>query len=461
MKNILLKLQLLTLVVGVLFASSCTVDPVYDLDNPSLASLTSDPDGAQLQVLVTGLEARNRDYYGSATQMFGSFGREVWAYFGSDPRFISHWLGTGVSDTYNDFFASNGTYLTPYVAVKQANVLVDAANSSTKITEEQRAGYLGFAKTIKGFQLLWPLLQQYQNGIRVDVSDPLNPGPIVGYDEALQAIRDILDSGYSDLQKAGSSFNFSLTSGWGGFDDPAGMAKVNRAIAARAALYDNDFGAAKTACDQSFMDMAVDAGSSSKMWAGPKLVFGESPDINNPLFYVYDQPTNTILICHPAWVEDALPGDARLNKVIERVDNIVTNPGLKDATSGDLLEGKYQDNRWATNTTAIPFIRNEELILIYAESQLMTGSPNDAVTTINVVRNTWGVGDYTGGTSQDELIEEILFQRRYSLWGEAGHRWVDLRRTGKLDAAHVDLRDGGALFQQVARRTSEINWDNP
>ena len=460
MKNILLKLQLLTLVVGMLMVSSCDVDPVFDLDNPSLAALTSDPDAAQLQVLVTGLEARHRNYFGSATQMFGSFGREVWAYFGSDPRFISHWLGVGVSDTYNDFFASNGTYLTPYVAVKQANVLIDAANASTKITAEQRSGYLGFAKTIKGFQLLWPLLQQYQNGIRVDVADPLNPGPIVSYDEALQAIRAILDEGFSDLQKAGNSFNFTLTSGWAGFDDPANMAKVNRAIAARAALYANDFAAAKTACEQSFMDLNVDASTADKMWMGPKLVYGESPDINNPLFYVFDQPTNTILICHPAWVEDALPGDARLNKVIERVNNPVTNPGLKDS-NGDLLEGRYQDNRWASNTSPIPFIRNEELILIYAEAQLMTGSPADAVNTINIVRNTWGVGDYTGGTSQDELIEEILFQRRYSLWAEAGHRWVDLRRTGKLDADHVDLRDGGVLFQQVARRTSEINWDNP
>ncbi|MAT53603.1 MAG: RagB/SusD family nutrient uptake outer membrane protein [Saprospirales bacterium] len=461
MKNILLKFQLLVLVAGMLMVSSCDVDPVFDQDNPSLASLTSDPDKAQLQVLVTGLEARHRNFYGSATQMFGSFGREVWAYFGSDPRFISHWLGVGVSDTYNDFFASNGTYLTPYVAVKQANVLLAAANSSTRLTAEERAGYTGFAKTIKGFQLLWPLLQQYQNGIRIDVEDPLNPGPIVGYDEALQAIRDILDDGYSDLQKAGSSFAFTLTSGWAGFDDPAGMAKVNRAIAARAALYANEFEAAKTACEQSFMDLNVDAASSDKMWTGPQLVYGESPDINNPLFYVYDQPTNTILICHPAWVEDALPGDARLNKVIERVNNPVTNPGLKDATTGDLLEGRYQDNRWATNTSPIPFIRNEELILIYAEAQLMTGSAGDAVNTINIVRNTWGVGDYTGGTSQDELIEEILFQRRYSLWAEAGHRWIDLRRTGKLDAAHVDLRDGGVLFQQVAPRTSEINWDNP
>jgi hypothetical protein len=56
-------------------------------------------------------------------------------------------------------------------------------------------------------------------------------------------------------------------------------------------------------------------------------------------------------------------------------------------------------------------------------------------------------------------MEEILFQRRYSLWAEAGHRWIDLRRTGRLDETHVDLRDGGSIIVQVDRPTSETNWD--
>ena len=86
---------------------------------------------------------------------------------------------------------------------------------------------------------------------------------------------------------------------------------------------------------------------------------------------------------------------------------------------------------------------------------MMTGNTDEAVRAINIIRNAHSIGDYAGGTSNDELVEEILFQRRYSLWAEGGHRWVDLRRTGKLDADHVDLRDGGSLFTQVARRTSE------
>ena len=155
-------------------------------------------------------------------------------------------------------------------------------------------------------------------------------------------------------------------------------------------------------------------------------------------------------------MEDALPGDLRLNKFAQRVENPASNSGLQDAT-GQNIPGEYQDARWATNTAAIPYIRNEELILIYAEANMMTGNSAEAVNAINIIRNAAAVGDYTGGTSMDELTDEILFQRRYSLWAEAGHRWVDLRRTGRLNADFVDLRDGGNLFTQVARRVTESN----
>jgi len=437
---------------------ACDVDEVTDPNNPSLGGVLSEASKAELQVLVTGLEARSRGYFTNATQMFGSFAREVWAYFGSDPRFQTDWLAYEITETYPDFFASAGTYVTPYLAVKQANILIESVGNTSSVTAEEAAGYTGFAKTIKGYQLLWPLMQQYQNGIRVDVEDPLDPGPTLSYNEALAAIRQILDDGMSDLQAAGSSFAFDLTAGYSGFNNPAAMMEVTRAIAARAALYAEDYGGALTALNSSFMDLNVDAGSRDKMWIGPAHVYGEAPDVNNPLFYPLDAATSTILIVHPAMVEDALPGDVRVeNKFYERAEPVI-NSNIQD-TNGDNIPGEYQDARWSTNTTPIPFIRNEELILIYAEASLMTGANGTAVDAINTIRNTWGLADYSGGTSNDELMEEILFQRRYSLWAEGGHRWIDLRRTDRLNDTYIDLRDGGNVFTQVSRRTSEVNWD--
>ncbi|NND32151.1 MAG: RagB/SusD family nutrient uptake outer membrane protein, partial [Saprospiraceae bacterium] len=375
-----------------MMVTSCSVDEIVDPNNPSLASVTNDASKAELQTLITGLEARHRNYYGSATQMFGSFGREVWAFFGSDPRFISHWLGTGISDTYPDFFASAGTYISPYLAVKQANVLIDAANASTSLTGPEQAGYSGFAKTVKGHQLLYPLLQQFNNGIRTDVADPLNPGPIQDYDDALAVIRNVLDEGFSELN--GAAISFGLSSGYSGFSDAAGLASINRAIAARAALYAGDYPGALSALTNSFMNL--NASTAAELQVGPAHVYGQSPDINNPLFYPFDRPTSTILVVHPALVEDALPGDGRLSKFAERVTNPAASAGLG-------IPGNYQDARWATNASPIPYIRNEELILIYAEAKLFTNDVDEAIDAINTIRNIWGVGPYTGGTSTDEV----------------------------------------------------------
>jgi starch-binding outer membrane protein, SusD/RagB family len=441
----------------VLIFSACQINEVVDPDNPTLSGVLSNASKPQLRVLVTGLEARHRGYYTNATQMFGSFAREVAPFFASDPRFGNDWYGTV---TYPDFFASNGTYLTPYLAVKQANVLIGSVNNTSSVTAEERSGYLGFAKTIKAYQLIWPLMQQYQNGIRIDVENPLNPGPIVSYNEALTYIRTLLNEAKTDLQAAGTSFDFELTMG---FSTPAEFLKVNRAIAARVALYDGDYSGALTALSESFMDRDVTSGTSYKMNIGPVHVYGNSPDVENPLYYVRNAPTNTILIVHPAMIDDMLSGDARGNKFYQRT-NIVTYSPIGG------IQGEYQDNRWDTNTDPIPFIRNEELILIYAEAQARKATPDftEAINAINIVRNTWNLSDYIDVTpTVDEILEEILFQRRYSLWAEAGHRWIDLRRTGKLDAAHVDLTyDRGdppsstTLITQVARRASETNWDD-
>ncbi len=451
---------LLALTAGFTMFTACEVEEVFDPNNPSLASVTKNADKSQLQGLVTGLEARHRGYLANAVQMFGSFGREVLPYFASDQRFTEDWLGLRRNTTYPDFFGSAGTYTTPFIAVKQANVLIEAAQNSTVLTEQERKGYQGFAKTIMGFQMIWPLMQQYQNGIRVDVKDPLNPGPFVTYKQALTAIRRILEEGANDLKSAGTSFSFTLSSGFAGFNTPANMLRVNRAIAARVALYDEDWQGALTALNESFIDLNVTPATAAKMDIGPKHIFGEAPDVNNPLFYPLDRPTATILIVHPAMIEDALPGDQRVaNKFARRVQNPAQYATLRRA-DGSLILGEWQDKRWATNISPFTFIRNEELILINAEANARLNRTTEAVNAINVVRTTWGLAPYAGATNTEALIEEILFQRRYSLWAEGGHRWIDLRRTNRLNRNYIDLRDQGNIFTQVDRPTAETNWDN-
>jgi len=97
-------------------------------------------------------------------------------------------------------------------------------------------------------------------------------------------------------------------------------------------------------------------------------------------------------------------------------------------------------------------IRNEELVLIYAEAKI--GSDNaEAVVAINVVRAAAGLLPYIGAIDDTALITEVLHQRRYSLFYE-GHRWIDMRRYDRLDELTIE-RPGDVVHTQFPRPLQE------
>ncbi|HMG67481.1 MAG TPA: RagB/SusD family nutrient uptake outer membrane protein, partial [Chitinophagaceae bacterium] len=92
---------------------------------------------------------------------------------------------------------------------------------------------------------------------------------------------------------------------------------------------------------------------------------------------------------------------------------------------------------YRSSVAPIPIIRNEELILIYAEASIQNNSLPDAVVALNKIRTGHGLPVYSGAVTQAALINEMLNQRRYSLFYE-GHRWVDMRRYDRLASLPVD-----------------------
>jgi hypothetical protein len=332
-------------------------------------------------------------------------------------------------------------------------VLIESANNTDAITDAERNGYLGVAKTLQAYSYLIPLNAQYKadpsknhgGGIRFDVADVNNLGPFLSYDDALQEIRDLLDEAQTNLNAAGSSFAFTLTDGFDEFSTPGDFANLNRAIAARAAIYAEDWGAAVTAVEDAapFFELAQGA---SVMNKGGYFVYGDPPDIFNPFYYVPNTTAVQLPMAHPSLVNDAEAGDLRIdNKIFVRNDTL----SLQGVGS------PYQDNRFSGTGDSFPFFRNEELILIYAEALAQRNQGTDlvdAVEAINTVRNTWGLGDFASA-NQSDIIDQILFERRYSLWFEGGHRWIDARRYDRLDDLPLD---GGQIYEYIARPQSEL-----
>lgn len=410
------------LISSVVVFTGCTLDEIQNPNSPSEETFAENASQADIQLLAVGLEAVMRNDIAFHYNSVSILAREYYDLSGVDPRYTGELL-KGPLD--NNGFLTTRAFAAWYKVVKSANLLVPAVeNSLAGFSDETKNGYYGFAKTLKAYALLMVANRNYTNGIRIDVEDPDNLGPIVSYENALAEIMDLLNEANSNLGSAGGSFDFNTTLG---FDTPSDFSKFNRAIAARVALYQGNNQQALSMLSNSFFDLNGD------LWMGATHVFGlTGNDLQNTLFHVLNQSGQEFMI-HDSWINDAEAGDLR---VAEKSNLFDGGTVLFDGLTAD-----YQIALYDSNIDPIYLIRNEELILIYAEAQIGLDN-NQAVAAINVVRNAAGIGDYTGDTDNNSLIEEVLRQRRYSLIGE-GHRWIDLRRLNRLNENYVPLDRAG------------------
>lgn len=93
--------------------------------------------------------------------------------------------------------------------------------------------------------------------------------------------------------------------------------------------------------------------------------------------------------------------------------------------------------------------RLAEQYLIRSEARTHLGNLIGAREDLNVIRNRAELANTTAN-SESELLEAILAERRVELFTEQGHRWFDLRRTGRATAVlgmfKPDWEDTDVLF---------------
>lgn len=427
------KISILTLLVLTLMAglTGCKIDEEVFPNDPTLDGITDGATLSELQNLVSGIEAGSRNRLGTYGDAVGVPGREFYRFSGSDPRFTSDLLGKGAATLDNNTFYLTNPYYERYRVVRNCYILLTAVeNTSATLTDEEKNGFRAYAHTMMGYSLLLNLNMMYQNGIRLDVEDPDNLGPFLSYDASLAGIMSLLDMADTELASAGTEFSFPLSSGFAGFDAPDGFRQFNRGVAARVALYQLDNTLALSLLTNSFMDMAGD------MNTGVYHTFSSAGgDATNPLFFAQDA-TGELRVAHPSYVTDIEAGDLRISKVSMRTDTAFQ----------DDLTSTYDVWVYTSLESSIGLVRNEELILISAEANAKAGNSGAAVTAIDAIRTAAGLPAYSGGMTEAELIDEVLVQRRYSLFGE-GHRWVDMRRNDKLSELPIDRVDDDVWTQ--------------
>jgi starch-binding outer membrane protein, SusD/RagB family len=406
-------------------ASACSDLTVPDYNNPSLEDLESNPTPEKIATAAQGLLVGSRLQMGAQNgyiSLLGIVGRESYNFDPADPRFITEML-IGPLDGGSPAFGGN-LFPLQYRNIRNGHILLRALDPTPRMTDVQKEAVRGFAKTFMALDFLYVINTRDELGAPIDVDRPPDdaPAPIASKTEVFTHIVSLLDEGRDHLVAAGSTeFPFGLPAGLDGFDTPATFIEFNRALRARVDVYMGNTDQALISLSQSFLDPAA------SLDLGVYYSYGTSSgDLDNQLY----DPTGRAILAHPSIVTDAQlkTNGQRDDRVTRKVAQLDEPRTVQDITT-DLVFTIYESNE-----APIPIIRNEELILLRAEARLAEGDLPGATEDINTVRTrSGGLPALVGTPSAAQLLDEIVYNRRYSLLFEGGHRWIDARRLGRLN----------------------------
>ncbi|TPG44166.1 RagB/SusD family nutrient uptake outer membrane protein [Flavobacterium pectinovorum] len=111
---------------------------------------------------------------------------------------------------------------------------------------------------------------------------------------------------------------------------------------------------------------------------------------------------------------------------------------IKAVTDGtDIWYHSYKYKEDSDTGSSVEYsivFRTAEQYLIRAEARAHQGNLIGAKEDLNKIRNTAGLPNSDAVTA-DQIIDAVIQERRFELFTEYGHRFFDLKRTGKLDSA--------------------------
>lgn len=349
--------------------------------------------------IAMGIYADELDYYGASDAFLKLYNHNITA---SDVT-ISDWW----NQAYNIIYA--------------ANDIINGLDNSTDLPLEAKAQFKGQALFIRG----------YLHSLLVGLYGDIPYITTTDYIENTTAVRlpenAVYEKIIADLNQAVELLDAT---------DPTGEhvvpnQTVAKALLARMYLYTENWDMAAATADGliSTHDLELDINqvfrknSKETLWQ-----FKPGPNIKNTkeagwliITYIPTQGygiTNGLLSAFET-------GDLRR---ANWVSSITSDDGLTTL----YYAHKYKETINTTSSSleySIVF-RLTEQYLIRAEARANLGNITGAQADINVIRNRAGL-ENTTATTQTELLDAILQERRVELFTEHGQRWFDLKRLGR------------------------------
>jgi len=215
---------------------------------------------------------------------------------------------------------------------------------------------------------------------------------------------------------------------------------VAAALLARAYLYNNDYLNAEkqasivignlTLYDLEPLNNVFLKNNNEAIWQLQPVNTGQFSNTGEGALFVLPSTGPDVTLTHPVYLSSFVlnsfePGDQRR---VNWVDSVIVGG------TAYYFPYKYKQGLTVTSTTEYStLLRLGEQYLIRAEARAEQGDISGAQADLNSIRARAGLPN-TAAATKSALLTVILHERQVELFTEGGHRWLDLKRTGTVDA---------------------------
>jgi hypothetical protein len=452
-----MRLRLMALALGALSVAACSDTNRPDLNNPSVSDFSKITTRSQVSAIAVGVISADRTRNEFAIQAGEIIGRDAYQLTTSEPRWVTQLLGPSIDPS-----GFIGTALWPYDGIRLANIGVDGIDVSTNVLDDaEKQSAEGYLRTMKGLMLLRAIESRDTAGIPIAVDIPATdpPAPLVCKADALRYLVALLDSADVQLQAgATESLPFTLPAGFTGFDDPASFDEFNRGLAAKANVYlaFRDFAAsgnidatALAAADADLARSFIDTTNVANLNVGPVYVY--STNTGDATSGMFGDPATTTFRANPRVETESDPGDQRVVRDVVPTTSL-SNAGVSSNITFDM---------YLSPTTPVPIMLNKELVLLRAEVEWGEGHLAQALALANYIRTNDGGLSAKSLSTAGDILNQILYEKRFSLLWQSPDRWFDARLFGKLNGSNppvgLGLENGLPPLENVPLPQGEID----
>ena len=423
-----------------MFTISC--EKLLEVDTPPASLLKSQvfTDDATAQAAVRGIYSYLMNDYGCTgfqTAWRTGLSADELILFENDPSIIE--FEENNLSANNKYISQLWTYA--YATIYRANNVIENLEASGDLSEAAKAQFIGEAKFLRAF-LYFYLVNFYGDVPMVTSTDYLTNVKMTRTPS-----ETIYQQMVNDLNEAIELLPAAYPT--------TGRYRANKAVAsallARVYLYQGKWADSETIATTvlgntnyglvALTDITL-PGNTEAIWQIP----------NHPDEFYTTEGEHFISYSDMVWkfsyfgLRDNFVGAGNLSGAFENGDTRKSS-WIELSSKDYMIPYKYRstyssDGSRTENSTVL---RLAEQYLIRAEARAQQNKLDLAIADVDVIRERAGlplIAITNSGISKTALLDAIMQERRVELFTEGGHRWFDLKRTGKAVAVLSAIKTG-------------------